>query len=165
MNCDETRLELVAFADGELSQLEAQSVREHLATCTACAALADGHRATGDLLSEYPGIEVRTKTTLAILDAVEREATSRPRRVVQLRRWLAAAAVVAALVTIGSLVWHPHIGGPSSAGVLDDPVVLDIVQNLDLYDKLDDLMAPDIGSDLDLRAADPDVDDTNDREG
>ena len=164
MNCDEMRLELVAFVDGELPQREAQSVREHLATCTACAALAEGHRAAGDLLAEYPGIEGRAETTQVILAAVELESASRPHRVFPLRRWLAAAAVVAALVTISSLVWHPGVGGPSGAGMIDDPVVRDIVQNLDLYENHDDLMAPDIASDLDLRAADPDVGDTEDRE-
>ena len=165
MNCNETQLELVAFVDGELSERDAQSVREHLATCAACAAFAEGHRTTGDVLAEYPEIEPRAEMTAAILAAVDAEGPPRAHRVAPMRRWLAAAAAVAALVTIGSLVWHPQGGSATNGPSIDDPVVKDIVQNFDLFDKLDDLMAPDMARDLDLRAADPDVDDTVEREG
>jgi anti-sigma factor RsiW len=162
MNCTEAKTELVAFVDGALDPREAGAVRDHLATCTACAALAEGFRETGAMLTSYRGIEPRPQLAEAVLAAVDAEPATPVLRRFPFRRALVAATVAAALVTIGSVALLRHVSSRRVAA--DDPVVQEIVKDLDVYDDLDYLMSPDAASDLDLLAGEKDLSGSDDQE-
>jgi len=56
MNCDERLLE--SYQNGELSQQQAQAVKEHLVTCESCSATLSELQSLNDMLGAYPHVEI-----------------------------------------------------------------------------------------------------------
>ena len=92
--CRHIRRELVAFADGELSDTEARPVREHLAECAACESERVALVRTGELLSAWIAPTFET-------DLVARLPIERPRRRGRLLRLAPALAAASVLVIAG----------------------------------------------------------------
>lgn len=108
MSCEQILELLPDHVLGTLSETEAGAVRRHLRGCTACradaAALDRGVTMFGSAAHDVePPPELRDRVLTVLKDEwSETPAPASPRRV-PVTRWLAAAAVVAALA--GSLAW------------------------------------------------------------
>ncbi len=87
MKCDEVRLLLVSFGDGELARAQAEAVRAHIAGCAGCRDELAQLAADVELLRRDEKPEVPAYLASRISAVVrERQTRSRP--------WLAAAAPV-----------------------------------------------------------------------
>jgi anti-sigma factor RsiW len=143
--CGHIRRELVAFLDGELDEAEARPVREHLATCAACAAECRDLERTGAALSRW---------ALPPMNAglARRFAPPRPRG--RLLRFATALAAACLLLAAGIALFWPGSGGavppagllqamdvlePATLEILDmDPRLLEIARDLDLLESVTD---------------------------
>jgi hypothetical protein len=115
--------DIMAFLDGELSTVEAQTVSAHLKDCTQCAMVAEQFRATSQLLSRWeveaaPGALEDSVKGLAGKAAAHRGAVKSGRTGFGRRRLLVvgsgAVAVMALLVV--AVFFRPS--GPHSSGEL-----------------------------------------------
>ena len=121
MRCDEAQEHLSAYLDRELTAELSDAVRAHLDACPDCRAVADGLRATADLLGRLPvrsapahvaadvQREIERRLLLEAPAAVEGrppERTLATRRARQWTRALAVAATVVVAVGIGVLAYR-----------------------------------------------------------
>jgi len=132
MNCDEIEELLAAYAIGALSTKEAGQARAHLASCRRHDEALAGLRATVDALAlAAPEREPPTALRARVLGAFEREVTSAPPAVVQMRptarrwfapprpafAWLAAAVLLLAVVGLGAWNAVLQLGGEDGGAV------------------------------------------------
>ncbi|MCU0724292.1 MAG: zf-HC2 domain-containing protein [Planctomycetes bacterium] len=143
--CGHIRRELTAFVDGELTEAEARPVREHLATCAACAAESRALERTGDALRAWKLPSMRIG--LARLFAP-------PRARGRLLRFAAALAAACLLLAVGIAFFVSESGtatpppgllramemlDPATLEILDqDPGLLEIVRDLELLESVTD---------------------------
>ncbi len=99
MQCDDIRLELQAYLEGELAPDERAEVEAHLSTCQACAEEARAMRGMGDLIRRGLNEWVDQGTVPAEL-AARIEVHIRPRKKVWWQNWQLAAGLVTAAAAV-----------------------------------------------------------------
>lgn len=124
MNCEEARLLLDAYIDGELSENELRALRDHAQSCEACMRELEAAELLRDTLAHIDDdVVVPIEAQAAWRGAVRAEAAA-GRKKTQ-RRWMRAAyAVAAALVlAVGGSVL---LRGMSSDGADSDAMVMNL---------------------------------------
>lgn len=116
--CTRARGALDALIDGELAPGEAETVRAHLAACSACAREHEERKVQSDGLGQAlkQAVRVVHSTPEERRDVVVRMSNvSRTER----RRWPRAAAAAAVLLAFGLLAWSMGFFGPRSMPAAD----------------------------------------------
>ncbi len=146
-SCRSVHRNLVAWCDGELSPRQARRVRDHLATCAACAGEAERVRTAIEWQTQaLIGIAVAAADTHALQMKLQQALASEPDPGFPWWTWLTrpvalgAAAAVALVVVFFSLV-----GGPKAVliplGVEPPPVAVssepELFENYQLIQHLD----------------------------
>ncbi len=100
MRCDEIRLQLDAYVEGELAGPERVAVTSHLATCKACRRLADALEQMAGLLYQLPREPVPEGLATRIVASVEAQRRMAP-------GWTVRTILVAAATNMAALmaVW------------------------------------------------------------
>ena len=105
LTCDACRIELTAYADGELHPAVARVIDDHTASCASCRALLAQHRAITARARRLPSIEAPAW----LADRVVAEVT-RPARIRALwTRVSAAAAAASFALTVGGIAFWPRL--------------------------------------------------------
>jgi len=108
MNCNEVVPLLSQFHDGELPAGQQRAVADHLASCSDCSQRLESLRRLSDLLEATPVSDTPDR----LLERVERSLRepapwwSRLRLGPQLQMALASLCAIAAVLTVGLLVWQ-----------------------------------------------------------
>jgi len=145
--CWMVRGDLTAWVDGELSARRAERVRRHLASCSACAAEAEGLRDViaqqRRLLTRLAAVEVSPTLSRRLLREIAQESAA-PRGWLWLFRPVAVAAATAAVGVVGLFT---IAGGPRAVliplGVEPPPPAVtrttDLFKDYPIIEKLDAL--------------------------
>lgn len=111
MTCDEVRPLLGAWADDELDATTAVAVADHIAQCERCAALAESDRAAREAVRaamprfDAPDLLVaRVRAAIAAGHEADDGAVPRPSRISRIGRRVAAALVLVAVGSAGTLL-------------------------------------------------------------
>ncbi len=127
MTCDEIRLLIGPYLDGELDPAAVQSVESHLAGCDACMRhVAEMRALSGAIHDELPALAAPDALRARVLDAIRttmpaEEPGIRPRVRPQ---WLAAAALY---VVVGGAAWMLGVAYGRSPGAGADSAMRDAV--------------------------------------
>jgi anti-sigma factor RsiW len=144
MDCQETKLALSPYLDGELPHDAAASVAAHLRVCIACRHGFEELRLVGTLIrtqlaSPYaPSPDLRGKVLAALDDVPPKPAAGRP----VLRTWLTGSAFVLAVLVGVTLTWLLAVPG-KQARLVDEAISAHLRSQL--AHASSDSAAPDIG--------------------
>jgi anti-sigma factor RsiW len=126
MRCTQAKKLLSAYQDGALSEPQRTRVREHLAQCPGCAALASELQRAWDLL----GLSEAADTSSGFVAGVMRRVQAPlPQPVWQAPRW-AVAAALAVCLGCGGLVGYLHSNPPGVGESVHVTLAADVSQQL-----------------------------------
>ncbi|HYM10376.1 MAG TPA: anti-sigma factor [Bryobacterales bacterium] len=134
MNCQDTRELVHGYIDGELDLMHNVEIERHLRECATCAELYEGQQALRSAVRDR-SLYFRAPQDLRqrVQQAVRREAGGTAQaRVIRWparRRWLTAAASIAAAVTL-AVGLRPVLFRPSSGDLLAQQVLASHVRSL-----------------------------------
>lgn len=140
MNCEESRLRIGAYIDGELTGDDRAGLEAHLEHCGPCRTSLEELQRTWDALEAYTVPEPKAPAASRILQAARaREGRARLIRV---------GSGIAAVLILGILIWQlMGIGGPLPLSPADE---LEIVTHWDLLDNLELLESLEVLENMDL---------------
>ena len=147
MNCRAARRMMSAYLDGELPEIEAGRLNEHMGLCSACRAEMSALRSINGALDAWPGIA----PTFSLADIKQRAALHRPSRtwnplrIGQVPRW-ATAALAAFAIAVGTVggVGLGDIRQPAPQSMSASAAVSDILSLGGFGDPLVDLVSAEI---------------------
>ncbi|QDU26655.1 hypothetical protein ETAA8_17360 [Anatilimnocola aggregata] len=113
MNCEQVIPLLSAFHDGELPGDQADDVVDHLARCQSCRDQLESHEALSGLVRKSPTPKPPAGLVRSVQRAVARDAVASPDSAKR-RRWLTAAAAIAATILISVGIWQPWVTKPTT---------------------------------------------------
>jgi anti-sigma factor RsiW len=125
VRCTQARKHLSAYQDGALSERQRVQVREHVAQCPHCAALAAEYQQAWELLDRGETVDTSPGFVAGVIRRVQAAAPA----VWQAPRW-AVAAALAICLACGGLAGYVHSGASEPAAVSQVALATDVSRQL-----------------------------------
>ena len=124
-NCEQISLKIPAFIDGELSDIESKSVKEHIKSCNKCRMAYDRYSVQNELLKEITKITPSDSFNSKLFQKIEQFNIKRQHPADVFFRWilpLPALCAVVLVVFMGFTLVSPYLyalpGQNETSGVL-----------------------------------------------
>ena len=140
MNCEDSRLRLGAYSDGELAGDDRSELEAHLEQCGPCRTSLEELRRTWDALDAYTVPEPRVPAASRILQ----RARARERRT----RLVRVGSGIAAVLVVGILIWQ--LLGTGDSVLLSPADEQEIVTHWDVLDILELLESLEVLENMEL---------------